>query len=60
MFEYIIQENYAKMSLNRIIANGVGASGNKKNPNESPCYFCNELFEMGQLQVNIINYCYKP
>ncbi|NP_001243916.1 TRAF3 [Bombyx mori] len=41
------------MSLNRIIANGVGASGNKKNPNESPCYFCNELFEMGQLQNHL-------
>lgn len=37
-----------KMSLlKKVDVNG------QKGARESPCYFCNELFEMGQLQVKL-------
>lgn len=41
------------MSLNRLstFGNKAGREVAEKGPKENPCYFCNELFEMGQLQV---------
>ncbi|CAH0591713.1 unnamed protein product [Chrysodeixis includens] len=39
------------MSLNRLST--FGGKGAEKGPKENPCYFCNELFEMGQLQNHL-------